>query len=135
MVRSQELSMTHYLVQGSRYITALLFIVFGLNGLFGFFSPPPIEVEAAKSFLSGLASSGYFIPFLKVSEILGGLMLLSEFFLPLGLLILAPIVINIFLFHLFAAGGLQGMESGIVALMVIVAWGYKKRFASLFQSK
>ncbi len=51
--------------------------------------------------MAGLLGSGYFFPFLKGVETLSGLLLLSGLFVPLALTVLAPIVINIILFHAF----------------------------------
>ena len=94
---------------------------------------PTPHAEAARVFLSGLAGSGYFIPFLNASEVAGGLMLLSNFFAPLGLLILAPIILNILAFHLFAAGS-AGPEFVVVLLEIIVVWGFRERFRSVFST-
>jgi hypothetical protein len=47
----------------------------GLNGFFHFISQPPMGEEAAK-FMMGLASSGYFFPFLKTFETISGALLL-----------------------------------------------------------
>jgi len=60
----------------------------GLNGFFHFISQPPMGEEAAK-FMMGLASSGYFFPFLKTFETISGALLLAGIYVPLALVILS----------------------------------------------
>ncbi len=84
----------------ARLLLGIVFFVFGLNGFLGFIPMPP-PPPAAGAFMAGLLGSGYFFPFLKGVETLSGLLLLSGLFVPLALTVLAPIVINIILFHAF----------------------------------
>jgi len=57
--------------------------------------------DEANAFMGALAATGYFFPVLKIFEILSGAMLLSGRFVPLALVFLAPIILQIFLFHAF----------------------------------
>src|ERR1700733_9916759 len=86
----------------ARLLLGAIFFVFGLNGFFHFLPNPPMPEKAA-AFAMGLMGSGYFFPFLKATETICGLLLLSGAFVPLALVVLAPIIINIFLFHAFLA--------------------------------
>ncbi|MCB0411910.1 MAG: DoxX family protein [Bdellovibrionales bacterium] len=87
----------------ARILLGLVFFASGLAGLLNL-APPPTELpEALMTFTKGLEASIYFMPFLKLTEIFCGLLLLSGFFVPLALVVLAPIVINIFLVHAFLA--------------------------------
>jgi putative oxidoreductase len=99
----------------SRYLLGLIYFVFGLNGFLQFIPVPPMP-EAAQAFMGGLASSGYFFPFLKTVEILSGLALLSGLFVPLALIVLAPITLNIFLFHAMLAP--DGMPLAVVMVIL-----------------
>ena len=96
----------------ARIILGLIFFVFGLNGFFNFITPPPMSEEAG-AFLGALAATGYFFPVLKIFEILSGAMLLSGRFVPLALLFLAPIVLQIVLFHAF-------LDPGGLALPILI---------------
>lgn len=100
---------------GARLIMGLIFVVFGLNGFFHFIPMPPMP-EAAGKFMGALGATGYFFPFLKVCEIVAGLFLVIGAFVPLALIILAPIIINIVLFHAFLAPG--GMLLPIVLVIL-----------------
>ena len=83
-----------------RLALGLVFLVFGVNGFLDLF-PMPIPGGEAGVFLAALGSTGYFFPLLKVVEIAAGAMLLSNRAVPLALLLLAPVVVNIFAFHVF----------------------------------
>jgi hypothetical protein len=99
-----------------RLLLGAIFFVFGLNGFLHFIpQPPPAGLAAV--FLGGLGATGYFFPLLKGTEVLVGLALLSNRFVPLALTVLAPVVVNIVAFHAFLA------PSGIVLPLVIVALG------------
>ena len=101
------------LVLVARVVLGGAMLVFGLNGFLQFMAMPPLPAPAM-DFMSALGRSGYFFPFLKVSEIVAGAFILSGFMLPLGLLILAPILLNIVLFHVFLAPGMEGLILPII---------------------
>jgi putative oxidoreductase len=91
----------------------LLGLIFVGSGIAFFFSTPPPMEGPISDFFKGLMATQYFIYLLKGSEILAGLMLISGLFVPLALVILAPITLNIFLVHAFM------MPSGLVLAGVI----------------
>ncbi len=87
----------------ARIILGLAFFVFGLMGLLNLVPPPPDLPERLQTFNNGLMASVYFFPFLKAVETVCGLMLLTGLFVPLALVVLAPVILNIFLVHAFLA--------------------------------
>ena len=93
---------------GARLLLGLIYLVFGLNGLFNFLPSPPMP-ETAMGFLGGLISSGYFLPVLAATQTMAGFLLLTGFAAPLALVILAPITLQIFLFHVFLTPGLPNV--------------------------
>ncbi len=112
----------------ARLLLGLVFTVFGLNGFLNFLPMPPLP-EAAGAFMGALAATGYMFPVIKGFEVLAGLMLLANRFTPLALLFLAPIVVNIFLFHLFLepASSLP-MPIILIGLMSYLGWCYRGVF-------
>jgi uncharacterized membrane protein YphA (DoxX/SURF4 family) len=113
----------------ARVLLGLIFTVFGLNGFLHFIPLPPHEGAAAE-FMGGLAAAGYFFPLLKGTEIAVGLALLSNRFVPLALVVLAPITINILCFHVLAPAGLP-MALLITALQGGLAWHHRAAFQPL----
>jgi putative oxidoreductase len=117
----------------ARVLLGLPFVVFGLNGFLQFLPQPPVEGDAA-AYLGGLAAAGYFFPLLKATEILAGLALLSGRFVPLALVVLAPVTLHIFAYHAFLAGGVA-MPLGLVALGLYLAWAYRDSFRGVIDPK
>ena len=114
-----------------RILLGLIFTVFGLNILLHFLPNPP-QPPAAQDFFVGLFKSGYFLPMLGVFQTLCGILLLLGVAVPLALTMLAPIIINIVMFHLFLAPGGLPIAAIVVALEAILAWMYREAFAPLF---
>lgn len=86
-----------------RIILGFIFFASGLAGLLNLVPVPTDLPERLVTFNTGLMASIYFMPFLKIVETLCGLMLLTNSFVPLALVVLASIVLNIFLVHAFLA--------------------------------
>lgn len=112
----------------ARIILGLIFFVLGLNKFLQFMPQPPMPGEAG-AFMGALAQTGYFFPVLAASETISGALLLMGVYVPLALLILAPIVLQILLFHTFLAPGL-GMMPGFIAAVcgLYLAWCHREQF-------
>jgi putative oxidoreductase len=99
----------------ARFLLGLIFLVFGLNGFFHFLSMPAPTGVAAQ-FMGALFVS-HFLIVIFVIQLIGAVLLLVNRFVPLALTLLAPIIVNILLFHLLMA------PSGIpLAIIVTVLW-------------
>ena len=118
----------------ARLLLGAIFAVFGLNGFLHFIpQPPPTGLAAV--FLGGLGASGYFFPLLKGTELLTGLLLLSNRFVPLALTILAPVVVNIVAFHAFLAPSGVALPLVITAIGLYLAYTERAIFAPFFQAR
>ena len=122
-----------FAVIGARVLLGLVFVVFGLNGFFNFIQPPEMN-EAAGSLMGALVGTGYFMMVVKLVEVASGVMILTGRFLPLGLVLLAPVSVNILLFHIFLDQGGLGMAIFIVAMQLFLAWAYRDSFSGVLQS-
>lgn len=121
---------------GSRVILGLVFFVFGANYFLHFLPMPmPSPSSPAGQFMGAMLQTKYFFPLLKISEIACGLMLLTGIFMPLALVILSPIVINIFMFHFFVDQSGLPMAILLVVLMIVQGKLHWKHFHSLFDTK
>jgi putative oxidoreductase len=120
----------------ARILLGLIFVVFGLNFFFHFLhSAPPDPTSKAGLFLGGLFASGYFFIFLKVLEVLYGLLLLADLYTPLVLILLFPISINIVLFHTILAPSPSSLIIAwlLFALNVYLAWINRAVYAPLLK--
>ena len=116
----------------ARYLLGAFFALFGLNGFLHFIPIPP-KPELATQFLYVLVRSHYMVPVFIV-QILGGVLLLSRCLVPLGLALLAPVLVNILIFHLTMDP--TGVVPGAVAtlLWIAVAWRTRAAFAVVFEN-
>lgn len=118
----------------ARALIGLVFVIFGLNGFLGFI-PVPVMPEQATAYMTILYSSG-FLSVVKLLEISGGALMLASIvlnrFAPLALTILAPVVVNIFLFHLFLAPLGLLVPGILLAASAFLAYAYKDNFAGIF---
>lgn len=111
----------------ARILMGLPLVVFGLNGFLQFLPMPPLEGDAA-AFMGGLAAAGYFFPLLKATEVLAGLALISGKGVPLALTVLAPVVLNIVLYHATVVGGGMVLPLLLLVLGSYLAWSYRDAF-------
>jgi hypothetical protein len=112
----------------------LVFFVFGLNGFFHFIPQAP-PTGSALTFIGGLAATGYFLPLLKGTEVLAGVLLLSNRYVPLALTVLAPIIVNILAFHFFLAPAGAPLALMVLALELYLAWKYRAAFRGVLESR
>ena len=115
----------------ARLLLGFVFVVFGLNGFLHFIHMPPPTGAAAQQFGTALATTGYFnVIFLL--QLVGGLLVLLGW-VPLGLTILCPMIVNIVLFHVFMAP--SGLPLAIVVslLALFLIWRYWANFAGLLR--
>ena len=120
-------------VFGARILLGLTFLVFGLNGFLQFIKQPP-PTGVALPFLGALITS-HEIAVVMLLQVLGGVLLLANRFVPLALVLLAPIVVNIVLFHAFMAP--SGLPVAVFAavLWVLAASGVREAFRSLLKAR
>jgi uncharacterized membrane protein YphA (DoxX/SURF4 family) len=118
----------------ARVVLGLVFFVFGLNYFLNFLPPQPAPPDKALAFLGGLQAAAYLFPLIKVVEVTAGLALLTNRFVPLALVLLAPIIVNIAAFHFLLAPA-YAMPTVIVLLTLYLAWHHRSSFAPLLRAR
>jgi putative oxidoreductase len=118
----------------ARYLLGLIFTVFGLNGFFNFIhQPPPANPLATQFFVA--VSASHFAAFFFAVQVLGGLLLLSGYLVPLALTVLAAELYNILAFHLTLAPATIVPALVASVLWVLVFLQYRDSFRSIFSAK
>ena len=116
-------------------LLGLLFVAFGLMVLLklGPTPPPPPEGSPTAHFMAAFATTGY-LTFVKVLEVVGGILVAIPRTRNFGLLVLGPIIINILAFHIFVAKG-EGLFNPVILIIVAMAlyllWCARREFAGL----
>jgi putative oxidoreductase len=118
----------------AQYLLGLMFVVFGLNGFLHFIPMPPPETDLAKQYFTVLSQSHYLTPVFVV-QLAAGLLFLSNRFIPLALVLIAPVIVNILMFHTLMAP--KGIIPGVVAslLWLVIFARYRRAFAGIFRAK
>lgn len=121
-----------YVIVIVRVLLGLQFVVFGSNAFLKFFPMPEMHGQSG-AFITALVSSGYMYV-IAALQVLGGLcLLLGARFVPLGLTLLGPVIVNIVLYHIFL--DMQGLPIAIViaAFALFLLWIYRFKFPAIFQ--
>ena len=118
----------------ARILLGLMFIVFGLNGFLNFLNMGPMPTGLAGQFIGALVQSHYFWV-VAALQVIGGVLLLVNRYVPLGLVLLGPVIVNILLYHIFLNPA--GMFNAIVVtvLWFIVFYAYRHHFSGIFSQR
>jgi putative oxidoreductase len=117
----------------ARFLLGLIFLTFGLNG-FLHFIPASLPSGTAGQFIGALFVSNYLVVVFLL-QIVAAILLLTNRHIPLALTLLAPVIVNILLFHVLMA--LSGLP---LALVVTVLWfvvflSVRSAFTGLWQQR
>lgn len=114
-----------------RLLLGLALAVFGANKFFGFMGNMELPTDAG-NLMTAMFESGYMLQLIGTIEVVVGLLLLTKKWVPFALLILAPVSLNMILFHLFLAPAAIGPAAviGLITLLLFYDnWGsYKGLF-------
>src|SRR5437870_6707440 len=115
----------------ARILLGLIFFVLGLNGFLNFLSMGPMPSGLAGQFIGALMLSHYFWV-VAALQIAGGALLLVNRFVPLGLVLLGPVIVNILLYHLFLNPTGIALAMVVTVLWLIVFYGHRQYFSGIF---
>ena len=115
-----------------RFTLGVALLVFGINKFFPFI--PIFDMAPADSnFISSLESTGYVLYIVAALEVIIGILLIIKKWVPFALILLAPISLNILLFHIFLEVSGILVAILIVAINAILIYKYWKSYRPLFQ--
>jgi len=115
----------------ARILLGLMFIVFGLNGFLNFLNMGPMPTGLAGQFMGALIQSHYFWV-VAALQVVGGALVLVNRYVPLGLVLLGPVIVNILLYHIFLNPAGAAMAIVGTVLWFIVFYDRRQSFMSLF---
>ena len=116
-------------------LLGFLFVVFSLMVLLKLvpIPPPPADGSPIAFFMGAFGPTGY-LTFVKVFELIGGILVAIPRTRNFGLLVLGPIIVNILAFHILITRG-EGLFDPVLVLIVALAafllWSERKAFARL----
>lgn len=116
-----------------RSLMGLLFLFSSITFLFKLFTPPPLE-GPIKTFNEGLVASVYLLPLAKSIELICGIAFLSGRFVPLATVLIAPIIVNILLIHVFLVPSGLPLAIALVLANGFLAYVHRDRFKPLLKA-
>ena len=114
----------------ARILLGLVFFAAGLTSILKLGKMGGMPADAT-TFMTLMVAHNY-ATFVALLMLIGGLLLLVGRFVPIGLVLLGPILVNILLFHILFQ--VPGIITGIVCtvLEVFLIWAYRFSFRGLF---
>lgn len=117
-----------------RMLMGLLFLFASIAVLFNL-APQPELTGNAKIFMDGMLASGYLLTLIKLTELVCGIAFVSGLFVPLALVVIAPVNINILLFHLFVDTAGLPVAIFLVLANAFLAFVHREKFRPLFDAR
>ena len=120
----------------ARYLLGLIFAFFGANLLFHFLPNPPLPPGTLKDFMTVMFTTHY-IEVVGIFQLIPGLLLLANRYVPLALTVLAAMLVNILTTHILVmhGGGLFPIPILVVICWILVFWRVRPAFAGIFQAR
>ncbi len=115
-----------------RILLGLLYTMSAIVVLFNLVKAPE-PTGAVKEFMEGAIATKYLFPFIKITELVCGLLLISGRFVPLATVMIFPVTLNIFFYHLFVDPGMVGVI--VLAMNLFLAYACRKNYSTLLASK
>lgn len=125
--------MVRTLMHGARLFLGLVFLLAGINGFFVVFGLEPFIATSPEAM--ALFEFDYLLIAEKTLEVICGLLLLTNRFMPLALAVLSPIVVNILLLHLFLDQSLLLLAIVLFIAHAYLLFIYRDHFKRIFETK
>ena len=117
----------------ARSLLGLIFVVFGSNMFLHFIPMPPPPEGPARDFMTALYLSHY-LYVVGALQVVGGVLLFTGRWTPLGLTLVGPVIVNILCFHLLMAPAGLPMAIVVSLLALFLLWRYREHFAGLVKN-
>lgn len=132
----QSKPFTRHIPTVARILMGLPLVVFGLNCYLNFIPPPPTPMaEGAMAFAGALMKTGYMMQLIGTTQLIVGVLLLADRFVPLALALFAPFIVNSIAFHLFLERSGLGMAGVFLALELYLAWTYRRAYGPMLAAR
>ena len=129
-------SFTRHFPAIGRILLGLPLFVFGLNAFLNFIPQPKTPMpEGAVAFAGALMNSGYMMQLIGITQLIVGVMLLSNRFVPLALALFAPFMVNSIAFHIFLEHSGLPMAVIFLALELYLAWAYRAAYHGMLAAR
>jgi hypothetical protein len=135
-VTTEKKSAARHVPTVARFLLGLPLVVFGLNAFLNFIPQPQTPMPAgAMEFAGALFKSGYMMQLIGITQLVVGVFLVINRFVPLALVLFAPFIVNSIAFHVFLERSGLPMALVFLALHLYLAWVYRAAYRPLLTAK
>jgi uncharacterized membrane protein YphA (DoxX/SURF4 family) len=129
-------SFTRYFPAVARILMGLPLFISGLNGLLHLLPEPTPQIsEGAMAFSEALVNTGYMLQLIFMTQLIVGVLLLANRFVPLALVLFAPFMVNSIAFHSFLEHTGLPIAAVFLLLELYLAWQYRRYFTAVLTAK
>jgi uncharacterized membrane protein YphA (DoxX/SURF4 family) len=129
-------SFTRYFPAVARILMGLPLFISGLNGLLHLLPEPTPQIsEGAMAFSEALVNTGYMLQLIFITQLIVGVLLLANRFVPLALVLFAPFMVNSIAFHSFLEHTGLPIAAVFLLLELYLAWQYRRYFTAVLTAK
>lgn len=114
-----------------RWLLGVFLLAMGANKFLGFMPPMNMPIEATQ-LMQAMIDSGYLLPMVGITELTTGALLLFTATAPFALVLLAPLSVNIVLFHVFLAPDTIIPAAAVFTLNLVLGTYYFEYYRSIF---
>jgi len=118
----------------ARIVLAIIYLVYGTNYFLHFF-PSSLPPGKAGDFMGGLRQSGYLFEYMKAMQIIGAVLLFINRWAVMTTIVLFPISLNIFLFHVFLQLNGLGTAVILIAANLFLLYAYRPHYRVLLAKR
>jgi len=111
-----------------RVLLAAMYLFASVSYFLNIMPKAPEMTAAQTSFMTGLMASVYLFPLIKITELVGGILLLIGRTAPLGALIIFPVTLNIFLYHAFLGPKDLPMVAVMLLFNLFLFYAYRAKY-------
>ena len=117
-----------------RVLMGLMFLFASIAFFLNLFPQPELK-GGTKLFMDGLNATRYFMPLLKITELLCGLAFVAGRFVPLATVVIFPITLNILFYNAFL--GPEGLPVAVPLMLgnLFLAYACRNNYKMLLAAK
>ena len=117
-----------------RTLMGSLFLFASISYLFNLMPQPELTGDV-KLFMDGMLATGYMMNLIKITELICGLAFVSGYFVALALVVISPVIVNIFLFHLLVEPSGLPVAIFLVTANLFLGYAYIEKFKPILKAK
>jgi len=111
-----------------RVLLGAMYLFASVSYFLKYMPEKPVMSPEQMTFMAGVSASVYLMPLIKVTELICGILLLIGRTAPLAALVIFPVTLNIFFYHLYLGPQQLPMVAVMLIFNLFLFYAYRKRY-------